>query len=603
MRPADKIERLIKAVSFRAPPKVDRALWMEILKEQSCAQLADPTSNRRGLGRFAMNTWITKIGVAGILAVGLVAGVLIGQRVPGSGTDSRSDASALKNRSPDLRALREMATAHDVKGLAMILSEGQFESKFVAANLLAKMAPLPALDTITMHAVGELRADRQKGNLRLYSTKYPDWLELTDSRLIVHSGTGQQQTTSVRLTHDREGDEQQWNDRQREAVGLRKELADLEGRLASTTGVPNDVNQLRERFEEYSTILDLMDRAIYISPANGGLRLEDRVYHREAGLFPSDSGVRAEWHGEVVDANGITLLHGLAPVHTTGPATPPADWRSRFDAVYSLAEGEILRWVRTPFIPERQYYTQGLHYYSGTKNPPPPLYMSFRWDGTLHQWALAMSEGSLGSVLMEFGLQRYELSAPEELLGLRLHGDWIVRPSASLEQKMDALEKILERELGRRIRFVHKDVEREVIVVRGRYEKRALEGHAATEPIHLIAGGTPEQATLRDHESLARVLNRVAIRFNRPMILEAQGLDQVSVDYQTWLSYDTWLARKLDPNDPFPIHGEEKFNPVLANLAKQTSLEFSREKRPFATWFITEIKEPNSVTTGDTLSR
>ena len=599
MNSSDDIEHAIQRANCQASEAMRRRIWKDTAEQR---RSSPPVS-----GRIRM--W--KIAAVMALATGLVAaGLLIRERktpAPRAEVVSANEAAKESNTPEGLHAqmlaIRKMAAAGDVKGLATILSEGPFESKLVAASFLAKMAPMPVLETVPMHAVGELRADRQKGNLRLYSIQSPEWLELTDSRLIVHHGTGPQQATSVRLTHDREGDEQQWNDRQREAVGLRKQLADLEGRLASTTGVPNDVNQLRERCEKYSTILDLMDRATYVSPANGGLRLEDRVYHREANLFPSDTGVRAEWHGEVVDTNSITLLHGLAPVRTGGPATPPPGWRSRFDAVYSLADGEVLRWVRTPFIPERQYYTQGLHYYSGTKNPPPPLYMSFHWDGMLHQWAIAMSEGGLGSILTEFDLQGFELSGPKELRELRLGGDWIIRPSASLEQKMDAMEKILERELGRRIRFVHKDVEREVIVVRGRYEKRALEGHAVTEPIHLIAGGTPEQATIRDHESLARVLNRVANRFNRPMILEAQGLDQISVDYQMWLSYDTWPARKLDPNDPFPIHGEEKLNPVLANLAKQTSLEFSREKRPFTMWLITEIKGSDPVNTATTSSR
>ncbi len=598
MSSSDDIENAIQRANCEASEAMRRRIWKDAAEKRHSSL---PVSSRRGVWQIA---------IAIVLATGVTVGVLrTTQTAPRPQQSTRLAPSAVQEpRTPEgfhaqTIAIRKMAAAGDIKGLTTILSEGPFESKLVAANLLAKLAPMPALETMSMHAVGELRADRQKGGLRLYSTKGPDWLELTDSRLLVHSGTGQQQATLVRVTLDREGNEQQWQSRQKEAANLREERANLEKKLGNTTDIPADVNQLRQRLDDYNGILDLMDRALYASAVNGGLHLEDRVYHRQADLFPSDGGVRAEWHGEVVDANSITLLHALAPVPTGGPATPPTGWRSRFDAVYSLADGEVLRWVRTPFIPERQYYTQGLHYYSGTKNPPPPLYMSFHWDGMLHQWALAMSEGGLGSVLAEFDLQRYEWSGPEELLELRLCGDWIIRPSASLEQKMDALEKILERELGRRIRFVHKDVEREVIVVRGRYEKGALEGHAVTEPIHLIAGGTPEQATIRDHESLARVLNRVANRFNRPMILEAQGLDQVSVDYQTWLSYDTWLARKLDPNDPFPIHGEEKLNPVLANLAKQTSLEFSREKRPFATWFITEIKESDRVNTATSSPR
>ena len=82
-------------------------------------------------------------------------------------------------------AVREMAASNDVKGLTTILSEGRFESKLLAANFLAKMAPWPALETISMHAVGELRADCRDGQLRLFSTEYTDWLELHENKLIV----------------------------------------------------------------------------------------------------------------------------------------------------------------------------------------------------------------------------------------------------------------------------------------------------------------------------------------------------------------------------------------------------------------------------------
>jgi hypothetical protein len=602
MSSSNDIENAVRQADCGAPEALRRRIWKDVAEKLQLSARSEPDDDQRVSRRI--RTW--KIAAAMILTTGLIAGgLLLRGNAPRPRQEAVSEAVAPEQPRPpaelqtEIFAIRAMAAAGDVKGLAMVLSEGQFESKLVAANFLAKMAPMPALETVSMHAVGELRVDRQKDKLRLYSTKFVDWLELTDGTLIVHRASGPQQAALVRLTLDREGNDQQWRNRQREWASLRKERADLEKKLAGTTGVPSDVNQLRERIERSNEILDLMDGAIYARPVNGGLHLEDRVYHREASLFPSESGVRVEWHGDVVDANSVTLLHGLAPVRTEGPATPPAGWRSRFDAVYSLAEGELLRWVRTPFIPERRYYAQELHYYGGTDNPPPPLYLSFRWDGTLRNWAVAMHECGVGSVLTELGLRRYEIDGPKELFQLRLGGDWIVRTGTPVEPGLRELEKILARELGRQIRFVRQQVQREVIVVRGRYERRYLEGHEGTDRIYLFAGdapGGPMSAGGRGR--IAEILDVLGDRFNLPIVREAQGLAEGPFFYQAFLPARS--VRKPGSKESVPVPGDEKkLASALVNLTRQTSLEFSCETRPFDTWFITESAAPNRGKTGN----
>ena len=597
----ENIERYLKSV---VPPEYESNQHRQQLRREVLGK-----SERRQTMSVKGRSWkvaaviaLLCVGTAGIFGTGIVTGVQIGKAVPElqtgpePQTDSRNEIHA-SDSFPDFRAMRQMAAAQDVKSLAAILSQGQFESKLVAANFLAKMAPMPALETMSIHAVGELRVDRQVSSLRLYSTGYTDWLELVEGKLIMHSGTVQQQVTLVRLTMDRDGNEQQWQNRQREWAELRKERADIEKKLANSNVLPSNVNQLRDRIEKSNEILDLIDGAIYVSPAKGGLHMEDQVYHREADVFPSDSGVRVEWHGEIVDSNSVTLLHALAPVRTDGLAVPPVDWRNRFDSVYSLADGEVIRWVRTPFIPERRFYTQELHYYSGTNNPPSPLYMSFRWDGTLHQWTLAMHECGLASVLTELGLRRYEIDGPKELLQLQLGGDWIFRTGTPIEQGLRELERILERELGRRIRFLCQPVEREVIVVSGRYERKFRDGHEGENKIYLFAGDAPGgEMSTGGRGSIAKIIDVLGARFNLPIVLEAHGIEDRILSYQAFLP--ALFTRKPGSKESVPVPGdEEKLDSALANLKKQTSLEFTREIRPFNTWFVTETKDPNSVNT------
>ncbi|MBM4023814.1 MAG: hypothetical protein FJ280_00180 [Planctomycetes bacterium] len=605
MRAARKIRRLVQAASFRASPEADKALWTEVLKEHGRRRTADQTPHRRSWGRLGMPLWTTRMSATALLAVGVAIGVVIGATIPGPQEDSNPRAGSpgetrTSDVQPDLFALRQMAAAQDVKGLAAILAGGPFEGRLVAANFLAKMAPLPALETVSVQAAGELRADRQGGNPRLYSTGHADWLELADGTITVHGAATPQRTTLVRLTRAREEDAQPGKD-QGDLDRLRKERGDLEKEMAGARDIPADVNQLRSRIDVWNHILDASEGAVYISAAGGGLHLQDRVRRREAHLFPSDSGVRAEWHGVTVDANSITLLNGLAPVRTDGPLVPPADWRSRFDRRYSLADGEILRWVRPPFIPERQYHLQGLRQDSRV-NPgprPPFLFLSFRWDGTLHSSGVAAHEGTLGFLLgdlgREFGLKQYEIGGPTELLQLPLGGDWIVRADTSLEQRFGALERILERQWERRIRIARRRGEREVIVVRGRYERQPLEGHRDTDPIYLFAETAPDKARPlggSGQTTVAGLLHQVGARFHRPVILEAQGLDEIPIRFQPCVSYTVPTGRRSERQGPFTTFGDGNLDPVLANLTRQISVEFSCETRPFDTWLVTEIEEP-----------
>lgn len=625
MRSVDKIKRLVRAASFKASPQADAALWAEVLQEYGGHQASNRTPKQHVLGRLVARLWTRRTHAAAILAAGMVIGVAIGSRIPRSPAEAKPRANAADamhasdNPQRDILSMRQMAAAQDVKGLAAILADGRFESRLLAANLLARMAPLPALETVSMHFAGELRADRQGGNLRLYSTGHSDWLELADSTITVHAASTQQKTTLVRLTPVREGPAPGLNARlddgrfdRYDPDRLRKDKADLERRLASPGDLPCDVNQLRSRIAMYNRMLDSLEKAIYASPAHGGLHIQgDQIHRREIDLFPSDSGVRAEWHGVTMDANGITLRGDqLTPVRTDGPLALPAGWRDRFNQAYSLADGEVLRWVRPPFIPERQYHMQERPRDSKASPGSRPQSLSFRWNGALHASDGGTQECTLESVLRDLGrergLHKYEMGGPIPLLQLRLAGDWIVRANTSMEQRVSALERVLEQELERSIRCVRKSVEREVIVVRGRYERRPLEGRVQTDPIYLLAETDPCEARIlgpSTQASVAELLHRVGERFNRPIIMETQGLDDVSVQFVLCMSY--LLSGKKEPVDggPFPIPLGANLDPVLANLARQTSLEFSRQMRSFDTWLVTEVGVPDDANAGRRIHR
>jgi hypothetical protein len=257
--------------------------------------------------------------------------------------------------------------------------------------------------------------------------------------------------------------------------------------------------------------------------------------------------------------------------------------------VYSLDEGEVLRWVRYPYIPERQIYaTQELRYYSGTDNPPPPGYLYFRWDGKLRNWTLAMHECNLALVLMSIGLQRYERDGPDELLRLKLGGDWIARDKVPIEVRLLALERILQNELGRIIRFEKRKVNRDVIIVRGQYKRVPLEGVKHPNKIYVYPDSWedfsgPEPWDGGGTRSLVKLIEMVGSHFNRPIVFETENLPDTKVSYFTSLSYSLATANAKTGEEM-----QEILDSVLQNLSKQTSLQFEYGQGEEDMWFITE---------------
>jgi hypothetical protein len=598
MRPAENIKRLIKNSKVMINPEVKRAALEELVNELEQTRKTTSAETQPNIWRRIMQSKMTKFAT---VAAGVVLAVLLGIKIFGGLAEEPSGQTVTQEELPatvgkqliaemfyaELSEVRQMAAVGDVEGLSAMLSSGQFESKLVAANFLAKMGGMPAIEILPMYAKGELILYSQSGSIRLRSKNSKDWLEMTAETLWVHTDQGISEAKQVRLTYDNSGDDERWRKTQREFANMRQKRTDLEKELAELNQrPPKDIDQLKKQLAKYNEMLDLVDGAIYVSIENGRLKLNCPTYHRIAFAGLRDEIVQVQWHGHVVEADSITLLHGLAPVRTDGPPAPTPGWQSRFDYIYSLDDDQVLRWVRPPFVPERQIYaTQYLHYYSSTDNPPPPGYLYFRWDGKLRNWTVAMHECNLALVLDSIGLKRYEYSdGSEELIRLKLGGDWISRDNVPIEDKLLALEQILQNELGRTIRFEKRKVNREVIIVRGQYKQVPLEGYpnkiyvypdswehfSGPEPVN--GGGTG---------SIAKLIENVGSHFDQPVVFETENLSDITVSYFYSQSYGLAKANAETREDE-----QEILDSVLQNISKQTSLQFEYGQRDKDVWFI-----------------
>lgn len=588
MKKTNSIKDIIKGLTYNASPQLKEKVFTNVLPRLE--KIQQKNSNKQNVGRIILKGRITKFATAALIIVA----VFVGMKIIISSTEAPPTVTEkhriIEKLHTELREVRQMAIIGDVKGLAKILSAGQFESKLVAANFLAKMGEILFLDQLPMHASGDLIIDVKSGNIRLRSTNNPEWLEMTEDTLRVYTDQSVNEAEEVRLTYDF-GDAEEWDRLQKESAYARQEKADLERKLAELSkSPPKDIEQLRKRLVMYNRMLDHMDGAIYVSIENGRLKLHDPSYQSTAFAELHDGIVRVERHGNVVEANSITLLHKLAPVRTDGPPEPISGWRTRFDHVYSLDDGEILRWVRSPFIPERQIYaTQELKYYQSTSNPPPPGYLFFRWNGNLYNWTLAMDECNLAMVLHSMGLNRYQYDGGPEKLGLlKLGGDWIERNNVPIEDKLIALEQILEKELDSTIIFEKGKVNRDVIIVHGQYEQVPLEGVEHPKNIYIYPDSWgkfsgPEPSSGGGTRSLVKLIEMVGSNFNRPIVFEAENLSDINVSYFTSLSYSFAIANAKTEEDK-----QEILDSVLQNLSKQTSLQFEYGQDEHDIWFISE---------------
>jgi RNA polymerase sigma factor (sigma-70 family) len=254
-------------------------------------------------------------------------------------------------------------------------------------------------------------------------------------------------------------------------------------------------------------------------------------------------------------------------------------WRSRFDAVYKLKDGEVLRYIPPPFIPERAEYYRTEEAAQAKAVPRGPDFFIIQQDknGQLQPFMTAFGDKqhSLQQILDDpLGFWRYEFDAPDELLNLNLPGDWTIRENASRETLLAALEPIIFKTTGRNIHFEKRTVEREVIVAQGRIKtdwETKIQIYAENSK-----GGYGQGSGDIQH-----FLGRVGEQLNIYIVNEAQT-NLLNGDLYQWRFYNDADFSKMGNRR------EELTDKVLKNLTTQTGLTFTREQRPMEIWFLTE---------------
>jgi RNA polymerase sigma factor (sigma-70 family) len=274
--------------------------------------------------------------------------------------------------------------------------------------------------------------------------------------------------------------------------------------------------------------------------------------------------------GPSVPDGNVAAISKLLGVGAEGKRPP---WQDRFNEVYGLAPGEVLRHVKPPFIPERdKYITREI---SGPGNEGPAgLRLVLRWDGAIRQRYPVGS--SLPEILRHIAAEVGGYLPPHDVFefaeGLRrldVPGDWIVREGTTVEARLEAFQRAVKEGLGWSIRCERRRVTRNVVVVSGRYAPRPISKeypglHLSADNRDLDSENGGGEGTLDE------------ILFSLNFITGLRFVDEAAVPAGTkirWTQHDSSLERG-------------RVAEMLANLSRQTSLEFRRQERPVEVWSV-----------------
>ena len=254
-------------------------------------------------------------------------------------------------------------------------------------------------------------------------------------------------------------------------------------------------------------------------------------------------------------------------------AAPIAD--RRLNGIYSLEEGEVLRLIPLPGVAERARHLRG-------SNPAllSKAQFGLRWDGKLRPWSQS-SGGSIGSAIWQIGIERADVEVEQAIGLVPMPGDWVVRHTAPVAEKIRALESIIKANLGRSVRIEKRLVEREVIDVTGQFSHTPRpDAKRFPTHIHLYSDAEFDDGmwTGGGSGSFAEFLGSLSMTIDRQVIDNAVPRPDHRLAWSHYIS-----SRRPDEN-------EKALEQFLKNVSEQTSLRFTREKRPVEVYFVREVK-------------
>jgi RNA polymerase sigma factor (sigma-70 family) len=290
----------------------------------------------------------------------------------------------------------------------------------------------------------------------------------------------------------------------------------------------------------------------------------------------------------------IAVAAGVALLLTAGTATIALEVhsrshfsQSRFDAVYKLKPGEVIRYTPPPYISDREkfYHTSTVLAQQAKAVSKPPDFFVFKQDGDqelgISDLGFGYRQHALQDILYILGFRQYEIDfSTPGLMKLNLTGDWTIRNGVSRDDLLAALEPVVLQKSHRNVHFEKRTVERDTIVAHGNVDA-STQSSSGQNPLKIYAANSSGRDVSLGGGDVKQLLGMLGERLNTYVIDETRTNPAATYMYR-WMIY-----RDSDPSK-MGNRQAELTQKVLDNLTTQTGISFTHERRPVDVWFISE---------------
>jgi hypothetical protein len=256
----------------------------------------------------------------------------------------------------------------------------------------------------------------------------------------------------------------------------------------------------------------------------------------------------------------------------------PASWYAR---QFRLDDGEMVRFIPPPFLPERRrvYLRQLANSASASPRENGQLTFYFSPAG-LRRWSMTRAPGTFASAIIDCGIvTQAQVNIPADLKYMPVDGDWIIRGNADSDERLAALAPILGTLLKRDIQIKKHNLDTNVIVARGRWSEHPAPTPSNPNIIQLFVD------TLDTTQTSSGGMGRF-----REFLRHLEDVTRMQIDDQiedpprlvAWRSHLS-IMRGVS-SDP------QKLTRFLDNLTQQTSITFTVEKHQATMFEVSEAR-------------
>jgi hypothetical protein len=297
-------------------------------------------------------------------------------------------------------------------------------------------------------------------------------------------------------------------------------------------------------------------------------------------MFTTTSKIAAS----VMVALGVLAFAAMTnePCIRAAPVPEPA-WKAEFRRAYGLEGSAVLKRVDAPFPACRKQYYQTVKANTSPDSDSDDVVMNYRWDGKkVEVWALTGKPSdkpvgwSLINVLGHLGLPPQEVEGDGDLLHKHIEGEFVVRTGASAEKVVPRLEQILREELKLPIRLTLRRVEREVIVVGGKYESKPRANRKMNQVDLFATEPNEEGGAGGGSGTFDEFLIQVGSYISRRLVNDLANSPKGRI---TWFYHNSTIV--LPGPDP-----NQDAEGVLKKVTAQTGLTFKTETRKVPVLFV-----------------